>query len=114
MALSLEKFVQHMVVTYAFVMDLSDIRRFVVFDYRIFLVAGFFVGVLFLLSFLLLARRSRAGLHLLFALALFDFVTEFIAQGTLTIEITVSILVATLIIIVYLLARKGLIEDPEA
>jgi hypothetical protein len=110
MFLSLEKFVQHMVVTYAFVMDLRSIRQFVIFDYRIFMFTGFIIGILFLLSFVLMARRARFGLNLLFVLALFDFVTEFIAQGTLNIEITVSILVASLIIVVYLLARKSLID----
>jgi hypothetical protein len=111
MILSLEKFVQHMVVTYAFMTDLSDIRQFVIFDYRIFMFTGFFIGMLFLLSFVLMTRRARFGLNLLFLLALFDFVTEFVAQGTLIIEVTVSILVAALIIVLCLLTRKNLIEE---
>jgi hypothetical protein len=111
MILSLEKFVQHMVVTYAFVMDLRGVRQFVFFDYRIFMFTGFFIGILFLLSFILMTRRARLGLNLLFFLALFDFVTEFVAQGTMNIEVTVSILVATLIIVLYLLTRKSLIEQ---
>jgi uncharacterized membrane protein (UPF0136 family) len=111
MFLSLEKFVQHMVVTYAFMMDLGGIRQFVTYDYRIFMFTGFVIGVLFLLSFVLMARRATFGLNLLFVLALFDFVTEFIAQGTLNIVVTVSILAASAIIIVYLMTKKSLIEE---
>jgi hypothetical protein len=114
MFLALEKFVQHMVVTFAFMKDLRGIRQFVIFDYWIFMFTGFFIGILFLLSFILMMRRARFGLNLLLFLALFDFVTEFIAQGTLIIEVTVSILAASLIIIVYLLRRKTLIEEVQA
>jgi hypothetical protein len=107
MLLSLEKFVQHMVVTYAFQMDLPGTRQFVRYDYRIFMVVGFLVGLMFLLSFVLMVRRKRAGFDLLCGLALFDFASEFIAQGTLMIEITVSFIVASLIIVLYLLSTRN-------
>jgi len=107
MLLSLEKFVQHVVVTYAFQMDLPGTRQFVRYDYRIFMVVGFLVGLLFFLSFVLIVRRKRAGFGLLYGLALFDFAAEFIAQGTLMIEITVSFIVASLIIVLYLLSTKN-------
>jgi uncharacterized membrane protein (UPF0136 family) len=111
MILSLEKFVQHMYVTYAFMVDLGGIREFVSLDYRIFMVSGFLVGILFLVSFILMTRRNQRSLNLLLGLALFDFVGEFVAQGTLFIAIPLSFVVASLIIIVLLAARKNLIEE---
>ncbi len=113
MILSLEKFVQHMFVTYAFMVDLGGIRQFVSLDYRIFMVSGFLVGILFLVSFILMTRRDRLSLNLLLGLALFDFVGEFVAQGTLFIAIPVSFVVASLIIIVLLVTRKSLVEEDE-
>jgi uncharacterized membrane protein len=114
MILSLEKFVQHMVVTYAFIADLGGIRQAVSLDHRIFMISGFLVGILFLVSFVLMTRRNRLSLNLLLGLALFDFGGEFVAQGTLFIAITVSFLVASLIIIVLLVTRKSLVEEDEA
>jgi hypothetical protein len=111
MILALEKFVQHMVVTYAFATNLGGIRKLVSFDYRFFMVSGFLVGLLFLLSLVLMTRRARFGLNLLLGLALFDCVGEFVGQGKLAIEINVSFLVASLIIILYFLARRGLSES---
>jgi hypothetical protein len=96
-----------MVVTYAFQMDLHGTRQFVRYDYRIFMVVGFLVGLLFLLSFVLMVRRKRVGFDLLCGLAWFDFAAEFIAQGTLMIEITVSFIVASLIIVLYLQSTKN-------
>ncbi|MEJ2757195.1 MAG: hypothetical protein P8046_01825 [Anaerolineales bacterium] len=111
--LSLEKFIQHMIVTNAFMTDLDGIRQLVYLDYRIFMVLGFVVGILFFVSFILLMRRNRLGLNLLLGLALFDFIGEFVAQGTLFITITVSFVVASLIIIVVLIGRKSLIKEDE-
>ena len=111
MLLSLEKFVQHMVVTYAFATDMGSIREQMSLDYRIFMIAGFIVGILFLDSFILMLRRNRIGLDLLLGLALFDFFGEFIGQGTLLISIPVSFIAATLIIFVLLLSRKSLILE---
>jgi hypothetical protein len=114
MILSLEKFVQHMYVTYAFMVDLGGIRQSVSLDHRIFMISGFLIGILFLVSFILMTRRNQLSLNLLLWLALFDFVGEFVAQGTLFIAITVSFLVASLIIIVLLVTRKSLVEEDEA
>lgn len=110
MLLSLEKFIQHMFVTYAFLVDLGGIRQLVSLDYRLFMISGFLVGILFLVSFILLIRRNQLGLNLLLGLALFDFVGEFVAQGTLFIAIPVSFVVASLIIIVLLVTRDSLVE----
>jgi hypothetical protein len=100
MILSLEKSIQHMFVTYAFIVNLGEIRESVTLNYQFFMVSGFFVGILFLASLFLLIRRDPRGLKLLLYLALFDFFGEFIAQGRLFITVTVSFMVASLIILV--------------
>jgi hypothetical protein len=114
MILSLEKFIQHMFVTYAFLVDLGGIRQSVSLDYRLFMISGFVVGILFLVSFMLMIRRNRLSLNLLLGLALFDFVGEFVAQGTLFIDIPVSFVVASVIILVLLVTRNSLVEEDEA
>lgn len=108
--LSIEKFIQHSFVTYAFFVDLGGIRNSVAVDYRFLLVSGFIVGLLFLINIPFLYQRSRFSFILLYALALFDFIGEFVAQGTLFIDITVSFVVATVILIILLLYGKRLIR----
>ncbi|HNB52079.1 MAG TPA: hypothetical protein PK530_09060 [Anaerolineales bacterium] len=98
--LSLEKFVQHMAGTYAFAVNLRAIRGSVVVDYRFLMVMGFFVGLLFLVNVRGLYQEVFSSRLALFFLALFDFVGEFIAQGKLAIELTVSFLVATVIMVI--------------
>ena len=97
--LSLEKFIQHMFVTYAFAVDMQGIRSTVVPDYRFLMVMGFMVGLLFLLNIPFLLQRRNINFMALFCLALFDFIGEFFAQGTLAIQMTVSFLVATFILV---------------
>ncbi len=63
MILSLEKFIQHMFVTYAFLVDLGGIRQSVSLDYRLFMISGFLVGILFLVSFMLMIRPQSAKLE---------------------------------------------------
>jgi hypothetical protein len=109
--LAFEKFVQHMYVTYGFIVNLGGIRLAVSLDYRIFLISGFLVGLLFLLAFILLFRGNRLSLTLLFYLALFDFLGEFVAQGKVFITITVSFLVAALILIMIGTKRRSLITS---
>jgi len=47
----------------------------------------------------------------LFFLALFDFIGEFIAQGTLAIDITVSFLVASIILLILIVERKRYVDQ---
>ncbi len=106
--LSIEKFVQHMVVTYAFAVDLRGIRSQVVLDYRVLMVSGFLVGILFLTNTFFLWQGKPFSFVFLFCLALFDFLGEFVAQGTLIIDITVSFVVATTILLILLFNWKAL------
>jgi hypothetical protein len=104
--LSFEKFIQHMLVTYAFFVDLRGIRDSVVVDYRFLMISGLVVGLFFLINIPFLYQRRRFSFFLLFTLALFDFIGEFVAQGTLSIAITVSFIVASAILIILILLRK--------
>jgi len=104
--LSVEKFIQHMFVSYAFAVDLAGIRATVAVDYRLLLVSGFIVGWLFLFNIPFLWRQVRGAFYLLFGLAMFDIVGEFIAQGTLFIDLMVSFLVALVILLVLFVNRK--------
>ena len=104
--LSFEKFIQHMFVSYAFAVDLAGIRATVVVDLRVLLVSGFIVGWLFLINIPFLWQRKRWSFYLLFGLAMFDIVGEFIAQGTLFIDMMVSFIVALAIVLILLAYRK--------
>lgn len=108
--LSIEKVVQHLFVTYAFAVDLGEIRASVVIHHVPLMIVGFAVGLLFAVSARLQFNNERAGYVLLLYLALFDFVGEFVAQGTLAIEIVLSIVVATIILITLFFNRKTLMK----
>lgn len=107
--LTIEKVVQHLFVTYAFAVDLGDIRASVVLHHVPLMVVGFGIGLLFAVSAGLQYKNQRAGYRLLFGLALFDVVAEFVAQGTLAIDIVVSIIVAAIIILVLFFNRQELL-----
>lgn len=110
LVLSIEKVVQHLFVTYAFAVDLGGIRASVVIHHVPLMIVGFVVGLLFAASARLQFANDRAGYLLLLWLALFDFVGEFAAQGTLAIEIVLSIVVATIILVVLFLNRRTLLQ----
>ena len=104
--LSVEKFIQHMFVSYAFAVDLAGIRGTVAVDYQPLLVSGFIVGWLFLINIPFLWRPVRGAFYLLFGLAMFDIVGEFVAQGTLFIDMMLSFMVALAILLVLFVNRK--------
>ena len=111
--LSAEKFIQHSLVTYAFFVDLGSIRSSVAVDYRFLMISGFIVALLFLINIPFLYQRKRFSFFLLAGLALFDFIGEFVAQGTLIIDITVSFIVAIGILLILILSRKRLMPEIE-
>lgn len=109
LVLSIEKVLQHLFVTYAFAVDTGGIRDSVVIHHAPLMIVGFVVGLLFAVSVRLQYRSERRGYLLLLYLALFDFVGEFVAQGTLAIEIVVSIVVAAIILVTLFFTRKALL-----
>jgi len=98
LGLSLEKVVQHVFITWAFAADRFDLRESVAPPYEWLWVSGGVVAALFAVAALALWQRERWALPLLIGLGLFDIVGEFIAQGTLAIEIVLSFLVAIAIV----------------
>ena len=112
--LSVEKFIQHMFVSYAFAVDLAGIRATVAVDYRLLLVSGFIVGWLFLINIPFLWWQVRGAFYLLFGLAMFDIVGEFIAQGTLFIDMMLSFMVALAIVLILIFYRKRFFVGQES
>jgi hypothetical protein len=105
-ALVAEKIVQHIAVTLAFYLNWADIGSAVAMDPGIVMVLGGLVAVLYVLSLWGLIVHRRGTLTLIVALALFDIVGEFVAQGTTYITITVSFLAALVLLILAFLHHR--------
>lgn len=101
-----EKIVQHLVVTLAFAFNWAEIRSTVVVNPNLLMILGAMVALLFAFSLWHMLRRAKGVINLVLALALFDIVGEFVAQGTIRIAMTVSFLVATLLLILALFERR--------
>lgn len=104
--LLIEKVIQHIVVSVSFVYDIGDIRSTVAVDYRILTTSGIVLAFLFMIAFWGTIRRRKWRITLVAALALFDIIGEFIAQGTIFITITVSVLVAIVLLILSYLEHR--------
>jgi hypothetical protein len=83
----------------------GDIRSTVAVSPNVLIVLGAIVAVLFSLSLWGIATHRRWALNLVIVLAIFDIIGEFVAQGTLSIVVTVSFLVAILLLMLALLHR---------
>ena len=105
-ALVFEKIFQHIVVTIAFYFNWAQIGSTVAVNPSILMILGAVVAVLFILSFWGMITQQKWATNLVIALALFDIIGEFVAQGTIIIAITVSFLVATILLILALLYRR--------
>jgi hypothetical protein len=106
MVLIIEKIIQHIVVTLAFYFNWADIASTVKTSPTFLMIAGAFVALLFLISLWGMIKKQVRTLNLLIFLALFDIVGEFVAQGKFAIMITVSFLVAIIILILTLIYRR--------
>jgi uncharacterized membrane protein len=104
--LACEKIVQHTAVTLAIYHDWNGIRSRLAVNPDVLMVLGAIVAVLFVLSLVGLLRYRSWSSGLLIGLALFDIVGEFIAQGTVAIVITVSFLVALVILILAIIYQS--------
>ncbi|MDH5733583.1 MAG: hypothetical protein OEY88_07360 [Candidatus Bathyarchaeota archaeon] len=91
--------IQHVVVSVSFFYNNSDIRSTVAVQYEVLMISGAIVAVLFAAALWGVIERRNWGLLLVAVLAAFDIVGEFIAQGTIFITITVSILVAIVLLV---------------
>ena len=106
--LVVEKIIQHIFVTLAFYFNWGDIASTVVVSPTLLMLLGGIVAILFMLALWGMLRRQVWALHLVIGLAVFDILGEFVAQGTIGILITVSFLVATVLLILGLVYRGRL------
>ena len=109
-ALVFEKIIQHIVVTIAFYLNWAQIGSTVAVNPSILMLLGAVVAVLFMLSLWGMITQQKWAINLVIALALFDILGEFVAQGTIIIAITVSFLVATILLILALLYRRQAVK----
>lgn len=98
LGIAVEKTVQHVFISWAFAADRFDLREQVVVPWEPLLVSGGVVAALFALGAWGVWRWRPWAPSLLVALALFDIVGEFVAQGTLFIHVVVSFLVAVVLL----------------
>ncbi len=105
-ALIFEKIIQHIVVTIALYFNWRDIGSTVAVNPNILMILGAIVVVLFILSFWGMITQQKWAINLIIALALFDIIGEFVAQGKIGILINVSFLVAIILLVLALLYRR--------
>jgi hypothetical protein len=105
--LIIEKIIQHITVTLAFLFNWKDIQSTVAVDPNFLMISGAVVAVLFVLSLWGMITQKKWAINLIVLLALFDIVGEFIAQGKIGIVITVSILVAVFLLMLALLYQQS-------
>lgn len=93
-----EKVVQHAVVTWAFATDQAEFREEAALDWRWFVVSGGVVGILFAFALIGHIRAAAWSVWLFLGLATFDVLGEFTYQGGPRIVITISFLVALVLL----------------
>ena len=101
--LVIEKIIQHVVVTFAFYFNWKDIASTVAVSPTVLMVAGAVVAALFAIALWGMIKKQAWVLKLIVALALFDMLGEFVAQGVICIVLNVSFIIATLLLILAIL-----------
>lgn len=101
--LLLEKLVQHIVVTLAFYFNWGNIASTVVISPTILMILGLCISALLIVCLRGLGRKRPWAISLATALALFDILGEFAAQGKTGIELTISFIVAALLLFLSLI-----------
>ena len=104
-ALLAEKVIQHVAVTAAFYFNWKDIGSTVAISPTILMGLGGPVAVLFAVALWAIFKGRTWATKPVIALALFDMIGEMVAQGTVVIDINVSFIVATALLVLVLLYR---------
>lgn len=105
-ALIFEKIIQHIFVTSAFYFNWANIGSTVAVSPRILMILGVPLAFFFMLSLWGIITQKKWTTTLIIALALFDMIGEFVAQGKIGIMINVSFIVATILLILSLFYRQ--------
>jgi hypothetical protein len=95
----MEKVVQHAFVTWAFAANQFELREQVAVSYEVLMIVGGAAAVGFAGATAGLWQRRMWSIRVLVGLATLDFVGEFVAQGTVFIDITLSFVVAVTILL---------------
>ena len=106
-ALIFEKSIQHIFITIAFYFNWEDIGSTVEVSPRILMILGAIIAVLFILGLWGIITQQKWAINLIIALALFDIIGEFVAQGKIGIMINVSFIVAIILLILSLFYRRN-------
>ncbi len=106
--LVIEKITQHIFVTLAFYFNWGNIASTVVVAPTLLMFSGAVIAILFCFSLWGFIKRQQWAINLVVALALFDLIGEFAAQGKVDIVVTVSFLVAALLLVFALIYRRQL------
>jgi hypothetical protein len=114
LALVVEKIIQHIVVSLAFYFNWTAIASTVVVHPAVLLVLGSIVAILFCVAFWGLIRARSWAVNLVIGLALFDIVGEFVAQGTVAITMTVSFLMASVLLLLAVVFKRRQGKSPRA
>ncbi len=104
--LVIEKTIQHITVTAALSFNWWNIGGTVSVPPIILIVLGALVAILFGIALWGVLKRQGWATGLIMGLALFDMTGEFVAQGTTRIQLNVSFLVATALLVLCLVERK--------
>jgi hypothetical protein len=107
-SLIIEKIIQHVFVTLAFYFNWGDIASTVAVSPMILMILGAIVAALFVLSLWGMIKKQPWAVNLVLALALFDIIGEFVAQGGICILLNVSFVVAILLLILTSMYRRQL------
>lgn len=93
-----EKIIQHSFVTVALTFNFLNIQDTVAIHHNILILAGGLVAILFGVELWGVFHHRPWTRRLLLGLALFDIVGEFLAQGTLIIDLNVSFIIALILL----------------
>jgi hypothetical protein len=104
--LIIEKFIQHILVTIAFYINFENIGSTVAVNPKILMILGAMVAGFYILSLWGIITQQKWAINLIIALALFDIIGEFAAQGKIGIMINVSFIVAIILLILSLIYRR--------
>ncbi len=106
LALLAEKVVQHVAVTAAFAFNWYGIRSTVAVSPTALMYSGAVVAVAYAAALWALWTRRAWVKGLVILLALFDMLGEFVAQDTIAIQLNVSFIVASLLLVLALLTPR--------
>jgi hypothetical protein len=105
--LVVEKIIQHLFVTWAFVADWAGIRATVAVSPDALMVGGALIALLFAVALWAIWTRRQWAIDLVVLLALVDIVGEFVAQGRIAIQLNVSFVVAVVLLVLGLAYRRA-------